>query len=574
MTQGQTAETSAKPRKLAALWYQPAVRLWLLTLALTLCALLCTGWLYSVFRAEPFSQLIFARLLFIEDAFALQIMLLSVVLSGLAFRLNGQALLVHAADAFARKPATASLGVTVVFALMALVAYQRHPLAMDEYAVLFQAQVFASGHITAQWPVHLLAVLIPPGFQNYFLLTNHVTGAVASAYWPGFALIMAPFAWLGAPWLVNPVLSGLTIWVTVKLGKTLFGEDRLAGLTALFLLACPVFWASGIGFYSMTATLLFNMLFAWGLWLRTGRAALLAGLAGGVALCMHNPVPHLLFAAPWLVWLLFSVRRGRLIVAALAGYALPALLLGMGWSLFRLAHFSESIGGAAHTAATHPGLLTYISGLFGGLRLPDIGLLRARLGALCKMWAWAWPGLLVLAAWGYRTASLPLRLFAGSLLVTFLGYMFVPFDQGHGWGYRYIHYAWIAFPLLAAHALRADISGVGETRRVRIVTALVLTSLLIAIPLRMWQIHAFIANDLAQLPVIPAAATKTITFIRPNVGFYTIDLVQNDADLHSNHVRMLSSGDQNDARLIQALYPGSHIVAATAAAATWQIPGQ
>ena len=45
------------------------------------------------------------------------------------------------------------------------------------------------------------------------------------------------------------------------------------------------------------------------------------------------------------------------------------------------------------------------------------------------------------------------RLLTASALLTLFGYFLVPVDQGHGWGYRYFHSAWMALPLLATAAL-------------------------------------------------------------------------------------------------------------------------
>jgi hypothetical protein len=45
------------------------------------------------------------------------------------------------------------------------------------------------------------------------------------------------------------------------------------------------------------------------------------------------------------------------------------------------------------------------------------------------------------------------RLLVAAALVTFLGYLLVPLDHGHAWGFRFFHSTWMVLPLLAAGAL-------------------------------------------------------------------------------------------------------------------------
>src|SRR6202021_894032 len=85
---------------------------------------------------------------------------------------------------------------------------------------------------------------------------------------------------------------------------------------------------------------------------------------------------------------------------------------------------------------------------------PDAALLNMRVAALAKMWLWAVPCLFVFALLGRvrHRDNRYVRLLMQSAVLTFLGYLFVRFDQGHGWGYRYFQSAWGAVPILAACA--------------------------------------------------------------------------------------------------------------------------
>jgi hypothetical protein len=72
---------------------------------------------------------------------------------------------------------------------------------MDEYAAVFQSKIFASGGLFAELPAPLVPRLIASGFNGVFLLISPSTGHAIEAYWPGFALLLAPFQLIGVPWL-------------------------------------------------------------------------------------------------------------------------------------------------------------------------------------------------------------------------------------------------------------------------------------------------------------------------------------------------------------------------------------
>ncbi len=119
------------------------------------------------------------------------------------------------------RPGAVAAITAVILCVGALAVYHDHPLSMDEYAAYFQSQIFASGHLTGQFPVALKDWLIPPGFQDFFLQISHMDGRVTSTYWPGHALVMTPFTWARIPWACNPVLSALTLLVIHRLAMHL-----------------------------------------------------------------------------------------------------------------------------------------------------------------------------------------------------------------------------------------------------------------------------------------------------------------------------------------------------------------
>lgn len=449
----------------------------------------------------------------------------------------------------------------VLLSIGALFVYHDHPLCMDEYAAYFQSQAFAAGHLAGRFPVALVDRLVPPAFQGHFLNVSHATGEVASTYWPSFALLLTPFTWLGIPWACNSAVSALTLLVVHRLALQLFEDRDAAGFAVLLTVASPVFLADGISYYSMSAHMLANSLYALLLLRPEPRKALVAGLVGSIALTLSNPVPHFLFALPWLLWVARQKDAPRLLTWLCAGYLPLCLLLGVGWFVF------------VH-AVPHGG-----TGLLGGMRplvdnandpinstftVPTLDVLYARLIGLAKIWLWGVPGLVILAcmgAWKLRH-DVRCRLLTASAVTTLLGYLFVSFDQGHGWGFRYFHSAWFILPLLSAGALtRRGATEPGNdrwaTEDVRaFVTACALLTLLLGAGHRATQINHFIADDLAELPHY-AGTERHVVFVN-DIGFYSLDLVQNDPWLRGNAIRMVSHGAAADSTLMREQFPQMH----------------
>jgi hypothetical protein len=469
-------------------------------------------------------------------------------------------------------PLAIALVSTLLLAAGALIIYHNHPLSMDEYAAYFQSRAFAAGHLTGRFPPALMDWLVPPGFQNYFL-TVSPAGGVAESYFPGFALLLTPFTWAGVPWLCNPVISALTLLTIHRLALEMFADREAAGMALLLAIASPVIFGNGISYYSMPAHLLCNCVFALLLIRPDPLRCIAAGLVGSLALALHNPVPHLLFAVPWLIWVATRQRGVRLLAMLCAGYLPLSALLGVGWFVFSNHLLHEGLVTVAAPAEASDRLQSMLS-VFS---LPSATVLLARLIGVAKIWVWAVPGLLILAGAGAtRWHRDPMcRLFTASAVLTFLGYFLVPVDQGHGWGYRYFHSAWMALPLLATAALFRPVNvatgtpvsgatrpGIFEGAETRAyVTACLLLTLVFGVGVRAWQMQKFMAADLDQLPHYSGTEPHVVILdVNPNFGFYVGDLVQNDPFLRGPVIRMMSHGRAEDRQMMAQFYPNMHLV--------------
>ena len=451
--------------------------------------------------------------------------------------------------------------VTGMCAAAAVLVYRTHPLSMDEYAPVFQASAFARGHLTGRVPPELVPRLIPS--TPWFLEASR-SGEMFSTYWPGFALLLTPFAFLRCPWLLNPLIGGATLFVLWHIARKLWPDTAAPGLTVLFAAASPAFVVNAISFYSMPAHLLASMCFVALLLEPTPRRLVLAGALGSVALSLHNPFPHALFAAPFIVSI--ARQKGRVLALArlAAGYLPGTVLLCGGWVLLRR-HLTPPTGGASGSGG---GPLHALADM--PFALPSAHLLWARSAGLVELALWATPALLPLAWMGarrLREARVP-RLLAASALVTLAAYVLVPFDQGHGWGYRYFHSAWGVLPLLAAGFL-ASIDADAFVRRIAILAAA--GSLVFGTAVRFAQVRSFIDGHLAQIPAAASPSRREVVLVRADRGYYSIDLVQNDPFLESGRWTLLSVDPPMDEMFLDSSFSEVRLIAKNEVASVWQI---
>jgi hypothetical protein len=474
---------------------------------------------------------------------------------------NRPAPFLRLADFFGNHPYSVALASTAVLTLGAVFVYHDYPLSMDEYAAVFQAKIFATGRLAAQLPRGLVDWLVVSGFNGSFLVASPESGRAIEHYWPGFAALLTPFQFLGVPWLCNATLAGLAIVLIYRITLEMTGDRRSAGWALLFAVASGGYIANAISYYSMQAHLTANLLFAALLLKPTGYRALGAGLVGSLALILHNPVPHALFAIPWIVALAPERDQRRFLLPLILGY-LPGLAIGLGWLMLR-----GEIGAGLHGMATLHGVA---DGVFAW---PDAPLLNMRAAALAKMWIWSLPGLFVFAFLGRcrHGDNRQVRLLTQSVVLTFAGYLFVQFDQGHGWGYRYFQSAWGAVPILAACAM-TDRSAAGP-RLVSFAGASAVLNLLIVMPFQMHQINEFIGQHLAQLPP-PQRPGNNVYFIRPRGGLYVADMVQVDPLLRDRDLKLVSHGTQWDEKFIHRNWPDAVRAASGQAADQWYLGPQ
>lgn len=524
---------------------------------------------------NPFELPIYSHLLLFQDYYAI-VPFAGILLLALFAPIGELGAL--AASWCGRNVRVVALLTTAALAAGTHAVYHTHELSLDEHSVVFQSRIFAAGHLSGFFPPDLMDWLIPRFFQGKFLIGSPVTGKVTSIYWPGFALLLTPFTALGVPWLLNPLIGGCTVLAMHRLALKLFGNAESAGYVVLLTLASPAVSINAISYYAMPAHLLASALFTLLLLTPTPGRALLAGLVGSVALVLHNPVPHTLFALPWIVWLALRADRVRLVSALILGYLPLCLLLGAGWVLFlgTLGGQASPDGAATQTAQAVIDRLGVIIAT-----PPGVGLI-SRILDLGKLWLWAVPALVTVAAlgaWQRRRDRGRWLLIGASGVLTYFGYYVVPFDQGHGWGFRYFHSAWLVLPLFAASALReSDAPHAADPAPARgrlsgYIAACALLSIALLTSFRALQVEHFISRHLHQLPVAASGETRVV-IIDAFRSYYGWDLVQNDPFLRQRVTVFISRGRERDLAMMEKSFPDYRLLSSDRRGWVWGIPAR
>lgn len=520
---------------------------------------------------NPYDVPIFRHLILFQDYYSIlpfvAILFLALVPQ---VRASGSRL----AQACGERPVAVAAITLVALAAGTRWVYHATPLSMDEYAATFQAKAFAEGRLAGSLPPALLDWLFPEWMGQFFRI-DRPSGQVVSGYWPGFSLLLAPFAKLGIPWLLNPILGAATVLVVHRLALELFGEREAAGYAVLLTLASPAVTINAISYYSMPAHLLANGLFMLLLLKPAPGRAFVAGVVGSIALVLHNPAPHALFALPWIVWLAFQPRRFAVLGALAAGYAPLCLFLGWGWPRF-IDHLGA--GATLATVATPSEMSSMLaqrlSGVLGWQPMKGVG--PAQVGALIKLWLWSAPALVaaaVLGAWRVRGERGPWRPMIFSALLTYVGYFFIRFDQGHGWGARYFHSAWMVVPLLAVAAFKIHPEKLSIQWKTLpgYIAACALLSLVVLTGFRSLQVEQFISRHLAQLPSAPGGSARVL-IVNPANGYYAWDLPQNDPFLRNVPIRMTSVNAPRDAAMMAERFPQYRLLGFDRRGTAWGVP--
>ena len=416
-----------------------------------------------------------------------------------------------------------------------------YDMSRDEQMATFDAAVFAKG---------LLAAPLPPMWRDHadalntmFMYPADHRGAWISAYLPLNALLRTIAGTVATPALVGPLMTligALALW---GCARRIWPDNREAAVvsTILYVGSAQILF-NGMTAYAMPAHLALNL--CW-LWLFLGRRWWMDGLAiivAFVAVGLHQPHMHPLFAGPILFLLILERNWGRA-AFYLAGYA----AIGAFWLWWPNAMWAMS---QTSELAQKPEGVDYLTRLLTELQKSDRMVFVNMAANLLRFAAWQHVLLIPLMAMGFGVARqnrLAGALVAGIVLTLIVMAIILPY-QGHGFGYRYLHAVTGNALLLAAFGW-IDLAQRREVWRPLLMRTTV-AGLCILLPLQAWMAHQFYA-PFAQVTARINASPVDYVVVGQGDAPFSADLVINVPFLEQRPTRLLR--EAVDMRLISAM---------------------
>lgn len=380
-------------------------------------------------------------------------------------------------------------------------AYHAYPLAMDEFIPEFQAMIFESGHWIAQWPRQ---VAMGNPHRYHFFAASPATGNVMSAYWPGYALVKTPFMAMGiSPWL-NPLLAVAFGWIMVKIcrGEALAlddGPDReeTTGWVLLLSFATASFWLHAVSFYAYMGIIACNALVLILASRGTRNSLFAAGCVGGLGLALVNPMPHLLFAIPVVAWSVFRDRwNSRHLIY---GYLCTGIPLVFVWPVL-VFMVLNNVPLTLHAWVNVLVQGSWIKDLMGR-GWSGAPLFETNVTTAFKHELWTFPGFTFFALaglWMARGKAIARVCLVQTVLVIFFYMTRVRFNQGFGWGARYLVALWPCF-ILGLFFLIQRVRRV-QPRVMNFIFVCAMLSVLVLVPARLFQAEALIWRQMSADP--------------------------------------------------------------------------
>ncbi len=382
-------------------------------------------------------------------------------------------------------------------------------LSMDEYNADFEARILHSGQFRAPVPEEWQRFV--EAIKPIFVSWNPTEGTWLSTYLPGYAVIRAAVArTTGVAWVTNPLLAALSIPLIAVVSNQLWpGKHWRAILSVCALATSSQFLAMSVTAYAMSAHLVLNLVFLC-LYLRGDRWGIrTAPVVGALALGMHNPFPHALFVAPFLVRLLRQ-RRFALLTWWLLVYGVASAIY-LTW-LIDVKPIGDR-GGLLSLFAI-PGVAQWF---LQGMNLVLTLSWQSPIVALMTVTA-----LLRVRCLGEAERDL-----AYGVFLTFAFYLLFPSTQGHGWGYRYIFGVLGNAVLLFVTALPCLEHATSPRTSRRLIAASFATSILVQLPSRASAIFAF-ARPFSNSFQTIASMDAEVVLIETDSIWYGRDLIRND----------------------------------------------
>jgi hypothetical protein len=324
---------------------------------------------------------------------------------------------------------TQKLVVSAIFLLQALLVYfvlaQQFPLSGDDYSYLYQAKLFASGKLYAQDPLYDRALPFHDCLATYCFRDDK--GHRFSQYPPGWPALLALGVKLGAPWLINPLLGALLIFLMLEYVEKRMGKELVRVASLLLLLCCFLsYYAGSLRAHIATALFVFAAFLLYDLAQRRPERSKLCLFFAG-ALLGYSAMIRYFDWVPLAIWIgVNTLRRKRFADLVLFGIGFG--LLASGYLLYDALLLGNSI--------QVPETLHHSPGIGDRIEVSWTGFVMTMVRLADLLWAFP-PALLLVVLWRRYQASSNTKMYVTLFSMNVATYFFYPTGVG-GPGPRYL----------------------------------------------------------------------------------------------------------------------------------------
>lgn len=442
-----------------------------------------------------------------------------------------------------RVPLLLALAAVLVCAGGVWLVFGGYGFAIDEHWARSDATVIGTG---------AGMVRIPEAWRDYAgALQPRFARITPDGWWASEYLpVNAALQYLGGT-LASPLLVGVAVIAAADIARRLLPEAPAAPLVcAVLMVTSSQMLVTGMTPFAMSGHLAFNLVWLWLFLQSDWRAQLAAMVAAMLAIGLHQAVYFPLYAAPFLLEAFLTGRRSAAVVQGAAIGA--AFVFWSAWDsvLYTMLGAQPVIVTETGTGTGTGLLFTRAIWLVTQFTPSNIGLMAINLVRFIT-----WQNVLVLplvlvAAAGVIRRPGPWRAMLAALVLTSGAVMVLLADQGHGWGYRYLHGHLGSICLLATYGWYRLPPVLRESTGARALFGAGVALSLLLVPLRAWQAASFVA-PYARADAVLAAIDADVVLIDAPQHSFALDLVRNDPLLRNRPKRMFAASlsDEQLARL-------------------------
>jgi hypothetical protein len=417
------------------------------------------------------------------------------------------------------------------------VTYQ-YPPSGDDYSYLYQAKLFAQGKVFAENSLYDPSQPLHDCIETSCL--TDTAGRRFSRYPPGWPAILAIGARLGLPWIINPLLSALLLFLMLVFVEQKFGKE-LIGIAAALMTLClfVAYYAGSFRAHIASALFVFAAFFVYEQSQRDPRYRKICLLGAGMLLGYTSLIRYL-DCAPLAIWITLSLlRRSRLGDFLL--FATGAGLVASG-NLF----YNSLLSGHLLQNFT----VDHLTISWSGFKVTGL-----RLASLIGVFPVA---LLLLIFWRRFKASVNIRLYSELFLLNVAVYFFYTIAVG-GPGPRYL-LTYLPFLVLAVVDLYAWIRRAGSSVSHALWKLAIVAQVLASVVFAGIQGYTIYWRRDLERALSQKGTGKKLVFLRTGTYQTAIgDLTRNPPDLSSAQALYVGWCDRSKQRALLGTFPGREV---------------